>query len=50
MIPSMLSIDARLFLPISEQQLSSVLDEHVAFDRSLAVLDSPVCGEFKLIA
>jgi hypothetical protein len=41
MISSMLSIDARLFLPISETQLSSVLDENVGFDESFATLDVP---------
>jgi len=41
MISSMLSIDARLFLPISEQQLNSVLDGQVDFGKSLATLDRP---------
>ena len=37
----MLSIDARLYLPISEPQLSSVLDQNVDFDKSLDTLDRP---------
>jgi hypothetical protein len=41
MMSPMISIDARLFLPLSQQQLSSVLDENLDFDQSLATLDAP---------
>jgi hypothetical protein len=41
MMSPMLSIDARLFLPLSQQQLSSVLDENLDFDQSLASLEPP---------
>lgn len=41
MMSAMLSIDARLFLPISEPQLSSVLDQNVGFGTSMAALDVP---------
>ena len=37
----MLSIDARLFLPVSESQLSSLLDENEDFEKSLAGLETP---------
>lgn len=35
------AVDAHLYLPISEQQLSVVLDENVDFDQSMAALDVP---------
>lgn len=41
MIAPMLSIDARLFLPISQPQLDSVLDADVDFEKSLSTLEPP---------
>jgi hypothetical protein len=41
MIASMLSIDARLFLPISESQVSSVIDGQLDLEKPLSTLDSP---------
>jgi hypothetical protein len=45
----MLSIDARLFLPISQQQLSSVLDANVKVEESLATLDRPQFASLVLL-
>jgi hypothetical protein len=37
----MLSIDAQLYLPISEQQLSTVLDANLDFEKSVCALEPP---------
>lgn len=40
-MPSMPPVDAQLYLPISEQQLSAVLNEDLDFDKSIATFEAP---------
>nr|WP_298725944.1 hypothetical protein [uncultured Steroidobacter sp.] len=46
---SMLSVDARLYLPLSEQQLASVLDDSVDFETAIAALDVPQLASLILL-
>lgn len=46
---SMLSVDARFYLPISEQQLTSVLDETVEFEQAVATLEVPQLASLILL-
>lgn len=45
----MLSVDARLYLPISEQQLTSVLDESTDFETAIATLEVPQLASLILL-
>jgi hypothetical protein len=49
MMSSLLSVDARLFLPISEQQLAPVLDESVDFEAAIAGLEIPQLASLILL-
>lgn len=45
----MLSVDARLYLPLSEQQLTSVLDESVDLETAIAPLEIPQLASLLLL-
>jgi hypothetical protein len=49
MMSAMLSVDARLFLPLSEQQLTFVLDENIDLGKSLATLELPQLASLILL-
>src|SRR5690606_28397621 len=43
------AVDAHLYLPISGQQLSAVLDENVEFEQSIAALDVPQLASLMVV-